>query len=262
MRFMTVLAMAMLASTVHAEVYQSADGRYWEVTETTLVQVQPRVSQYQPMDYGTIEPAAGPRIRWGGGQWQGVNVGVHVLGSQGSTKYTNPIHQTQSFDDDGGGIGGQIGYMAQMGQFVVGGEVDATALSNEGNDNYGLGQKDTIKPKWQASARVRAGIAVGDMLPYVTAGWAMEKHEYRLDDPVFKDSGTVDKTMNGPTYGAGVDVKFSEDGNTSARLEYRHTKLDDGSFTIDSMASSRTYEREIDALIFGLNYRFNKPPMR
>lgn len=248
-------AMAVAALTILAAPAFADSGGYWETTETTLVQVQP--SQYHE-DVVYAAPAARPAASWPSHNWRGAYVGLNVQNNEGKTHYTNGNGSGDTFKDSGAGFGGTVGYTWQTGALVYGVEGDYNGLDNSGNDHGSLGQTDKIKGNWSASARGRVGVALGPVMPYVTAGWGWENHDYTLEDPGLYDSYKQAKTMSGATFGGGVEMAMSE--NTSAKVEYRRTKLKNGDLFAANLAnSSRDYTRDVDTVLFGLNYRFMGP---
>lgn len=253
----TALAVAVAAPAFAQTVIYPAPrpGGYWEVTETTLVQVRP--SNYGEAYYGpaAIEPAAGPRYTRSVARWEGLNLGVSVENQKGKTDYKNAAGSGEIFKDSGLGAGVHAGYMWQRGPVVFGWEADAAGSSSEGDDGKRLGQIDEIQTNWRGSLRARVGVAAGPVMPYVTAGWAMENHEYTVTDPGLGNKKfSTEETVNGPTYGAGVEVAMTE--NTSARVEYRRTTYGESSFVAPNLwNSTRSYERDVDTVLFGLTYR-------
>jgi outer membrane immunogenic protein len=257
---LTLAAVAIAAPAIAQTVIYPAQPRpngYWEVTETTLVQVRP--SNYGEAYYADVEPAAGQITRAAPrrsvARWEGLNLGVTVESQKGDTTYKNGNGSGNTFKDDGLGAGVHAGYTWQRGPVVYGFEGDLAGSGAEGDDGNSLGQVDEVTTNWHGSIRARVGLAAGPVMPYVTAGWAMENHEYQLTDPALGNKKfSEEDTVHGPTYGAGVEVAMTE--NTSARAEYRRTKYSEGKLFAGNLAnSSRTYEREVDTLLFGFTYR-------
>jgi outer membrane immunogenic protein len=247
----TVLC-ALAACAIAAPAFAD-DGGYWETTRTTI-QVQP--SQYHE-DVAYAVPAR-PAPVWPARNWRGAYVGVNVQSNDGKTHYTNGNGSGDTFKDSGNGYGGTVGYTWQMGAITYGLEGDYNGLDNDGTDNNKLGQIDKVEGNWSASARGRVGIAIGRVMPYATAGWGWENHDYTITDQGLHRKFSETKTLNGPTIGGGIEVALTD--NTSAKVEYRHTKLEDGQlFAPNLQNSSRDYTRDINTLMFGLNYRFAGP---
>lgn len=245
-QFILAAALLGLATPAYAD-------RYWDVTESEeFVQVKP--SQYR--EEGNViagRPSKPAR------SWEGAYIGLNISKNDGETTNTNGNNKTSKFKDDGAGFGGQVGYNWQTGIITYGVEGDFTGLDTDGNDGENLGQLDEIETNWASSARARVGLALGPVMPYVTGGWAWENSDYTITD--FDGSHTETATLNGPTVGGGVEVALSN--NTSAKVEYRHTKLENGSLWAPELGdSSRDYDRDVDTVMLGLNYRFTGPTGR
>jgi outer membrane immunogenic protein len=114
--------------------------------------------------------------------WSGVYIGLG-LGSQ-----------TLSGDVDGTDMTLSLhgGYNMDLGDFVVGAEVDYSLMAV---DLDGGGEM-----KNAMSAKVRAGYDMGDLLPYASLG--MQRAAF--------NTGSGDVTSNGVLYGVGVDYKLSD----------------------------------------------------
>lgn len=136
-------------------------------------------------------------------------------------------------DMDGFLGGGQVGFNYQMGQFVVGVEVDLTA-TDQGytvTGACGVGCTATFSQNidWFGTARVRAGLAADRWLFYVTGGLAWQDFGSSLTTTVagigtFGASGG--ETDWGWTIGAGVE--FAAWGNFTIGLEYLYIDTDTG----------------------------------
>src|SRR5205823_5167500 len=112
--------------------------------------------------------------------WTGFYIGVHggVAWEQGQNSFTGywaaaPITTTATT----GIAGGQIGYNWQQGSYVFGIEADGSWLGKGGTASASATQpagccgavtyNAANQIRWLATARVRAGLAVGDTLAYI-----------------------------------------------------------------------------------------------
>lgn len=93
-------------------------------------------------------------------------------------------------DFEGATFGGHIGYNYDMGNVVLGAELEAVGTDDFVNDATGLELEQVLR------AKVRAGYDAGAYLPYVTAGVAQATV-----------NGDED---NGYFYGLGVDYALSD----------------------------------------------------
>lgn len=129
---------------------------------------------------------------------------------------------------------------------------DDSITMNEGWGSWG----ENVEQNWDASLRLRAGMDMGDYMPYVTAGiaWAgVETHGWTS----FSGSDDHDATLTGFTVGAGVERKINE--NLSARIQYRYSDYGDETWTLDPSNDYDTGKVEYNAhmLTVGVIYRFS-----
>jgi outer membrane immunogenic protein len=133
----------------------------------------------------------------------------------------------------------QAGYNWQSGQFVLGGETD---LQLSGANDIFAPYK--FSNPWFGTTRVRAGIAMNNILLYATAGLAYGGG--KLD--FFGLSETHGHL--GWAAGAGIEVGFTP--NWSAKAEYLYVDLSQHSYVLsgtnNGLASS--------VVRLGVNYRF------
>lgn len=149
----------------------------------------------------------------------------------GSPNANNAAAGCQDDKDDGGEIGGRVGYDFQSGSFVFGalvefgkpdGEDSVTAFSTT-PANYSFEQQ----LDYLAAARVRLGFATGRFLPYVTGGFASGNLNSTYATSNTANSFTPlkqDDTAEGFQVGGGIETKVAS--NFSVGLEYIYTDLD------------------------------------
>jgi outer membrane immunogenic protein len=122
------------------------------------------------------------------------------------------------------GFGGSAfgGWNWQNGALVYGLEADIGAYNSRG-DNGTFEARNTV----DGSLRGRLGYAITDnVLVYGTAGGAAARQ--RISDATSSDTDVV----LGYTAGVGVDARLTD--QVFGRLEYRHTRYDDGAYSLDS----------------------------
>lgn len=133
--------------------------------------------------------------------------------------------------DDGGELGGRVGYDVQSGNFVFGGLLefgkpdgeDSVSAFSTTPANYSFEQQ----LDYLAAARIRLGYAVGRFLPYVTGGYASgnvnstysTSNAANSFDPLKRDD-----TAEGFQVGGGIETRVAS--NISVGLEYIYTDLD------------------------------------
>lgn len=182
--------------------------------------------------------------------------GFYVGGTAGVTRSTikgytlrgdggvgaNASQESALVSDHGRGIGAFIGLRKRFEPgFVAGLEADVTWLSHSAR-NYNLlaGSSQPVailkyETPWIATARAVAGWAVGDVMVYGTAGFAMtseveRRTQFRLIGsstvPMFSEN--AEKTRTGLAIGGGAEWRFSE--AWSLRAEALHVRLSKSTF--------------------------------
>ncbi len=211
--------------------------------------------------------------------WTGVYAGVHAGYAWSSFDGTysglgTPLDYG-SLDPDGPLIGGQIGYNHQFdNNLVLGVEGDFSWLFNadDSASNTGLGpvfgagavtfnNGISADLDWLASARLRAGYAAGNVMPYITGGVAMAGYEIGASSGAstgFATSGKTDETAIGGVVGGGLEYLASE--NVVLRAEALYYMFDDSEGISGLTAASGAGDKAgLDDVIVGrvgLSYKF------
>ncbi|MGP9821192.1 outer membrane protein [Salinarimonas sp. NSM] len=158
-----------------------------------------------------------------------------------------PLGIDPESDLDGFVGGAHVGYLQQLGGFVLGAEADIEYSGAESDllitdptaPGFSLGVATDVT--WQGSLRARLGAAFDRTLVYATGGLAFAQFEdtFSASVPVAVVTGgglvlaagtyreSFDQTQWGWTVGAGVQHAFTD--RLSGRIEYRYT--DFGSYT-------------------------------
>lgn len=204
--------------------------------------------------------------------WAGPYAGVHVGYGSARTEIVDVDDYSISaapvtfpglkFWFDHGGIlgGGQIGYLAQSGVLVYGGELDIafsgmkTAFMNPmqippPNESF------AAKVDWFSTARVRLGYAIDRFLPFGSIGVAAVKLENRYNDPVDNTFSIVSGVKWGWAGGGGLE--YALDSRWSVRGEYLYVRLKKQSAdAFDGFNTFRfDWKNELHIGRFALNYR-------
>lgn len=137
-----------------------------------------------------------------GRDWTGFYVG-------GSLGYADVDIDGTDGDFEGAVFGGHVGYNYDLGNIVIGAELEAVGANDVTQDNGSL-ELDSI-----LRAKVRAGYDAGQFLPYITAGVAQAEFS----------GGGVDLEDDGPFYGVGVDYAYTDEITIGA--EYLRHDFDD-----------------------------------
>ena len=142
------------------------------------------------------------------------------------------------------GLGGfQAGYNWQMGQFVYGAEADIQASAAD----------DTFAPwkfsnPWFGTLRARGGVAMNNILLYVTGGFAYGKVEG--EGLGFSES----KMQYGYTLGAGMEVGLTP--NWTAKIEYLYVDLGDTDCGVLVCGLPTNVDFHAHVVRGGVNYKF------
>ncbi len=178
--------------------------------------------------------------------WSGIYAGLHVGFADGAAiqgEQWVPDFEA-GFELDGLLAGGQVGALAQFGQFVLGVQGDVSGGGLSGNYDFGFGPLPNVSMEvnWLASLTARGGAAFDSVLLYGLAGVAV------ADATIKYPGGSDDPTYTGYTAGAGVAVKL--DANWSVFGEYAYYGLGEQEFDGD------TYDLTFSSGKVGLNYTF------
>lgn len=138
---------------------------------------------------------------------------------------------SSSFDNNRGSLRTQIGYNQQFDNIVGGIEISyifgntnehrgGSFLYTTVNQNYVLTSSVAIKQL--VTVRPRVGFIIGNLMPYITGGYASSKIEFHQEfsDPDTEHPGltSFSKTKSGWTLGVGGE--YSLNRNSSLKAEY------------------------------------------
>jgi len=158
--------------------------------------------------------------------WTGFYVGGFGGGGLGNHNYNNAngpagfANFTVNYDSTGAIGGGEVGYNAQSGNYLVGVEADAFWSGIKGSDaNQALGVIDQSNLRWGGTLRARGGITVDRLLLFFTGGWAFGDILHTSTAAGFP----VDQFANhqsGLTAGGGIAYALTD--NVIGKFEYRY----------------------------------------
>jgi opacity protein-like surface antigen len=194
--------------------------------------------------------------------WTGFYVGAHGGWGWGTTKIQDeiltPVFNPTYTKYDGPLAGAQAGFNYQMGNFVLGAEVDGSwayvrasgATSRTGV--IGATTRDVFGYNGLATGTARVGYTMGQWLAYAKGGVAWG--EFEITTANFSATPvSYSRSLTGGVAGAGFEVAFLR--NVSAKAEYNYIRFsrDDlqylGPYSISSM------EHSIHVVKFGVNVR-------
>src|ERR1700730_18216279 len=124
--------------------------------------------------------------------------------------------------------GGELGYNAQSGNYLVGVEADGFWSGIKGNDNFALGSNDATSLRNGFKLRARGGIAVDRLLLFFTGGWAYGDFLH-TDTDVANGLGVDQFTAHRSGLAAGGGIAYALTENLIGKVEYRY--YDFGRFT-------------------------------
>lgn len=219
--------------------------------------------------------------------WTGLYIGAHGgyawadVDYPGAAPYVAPPDPCNGCGPpraslEGGLVGGQLGYNFQIGQVVLGAEVDYSfsKLSKSVRDGNYLEQTHEIDGL--GSVRGRLGYAIGGFLPYVTGGWAWADASVSQSCPVKSSVAATgshcysydqynlegSETIQGWVLGGGFE--YAAASNWTVRAEYLHYDFGKANYELgkapltDKTIPTKTIEHDADVFRLGVNYKFGR----
>ncbi|EJN12997.1 opacity protein [Bradyrhizobium sp. YR681] len=179
--------------------------------------------------------------------WTGFYVGGNLGGGMASSHFDDPCFYCSSTTPTRGFFtgGAQVGYNYQFGRGLIG--IEADVSGNGGFKDSVLGGDDSralkvgLKANSSGTIRARAGLAVDNVLAYVTGGaaWAdVRQTGTEIDNfvgsPTFGNPTGVTANSSGVRWGGvvGLGVEYALDSNWIVGGEFLHTMYQDGDATI------------------------------
>lgn len=213
--------------------------------------------------------------------WTGIYGGLHVGYGMGMKDWTD---STFNYDVKGFLGGGQVGVNQQIGNWVIGLEVDASWANIKGEQSFTIGgpafgitQIGSVSTKIDriVTGSFRLGFAQDRWLVYLKGGaaWAHEEHTFNaagsfgaVGGPITTQAASGAGTDN--RYGAmlGIGSEVAIGGNWSFKSEYNYIRFEPrtsqivGTLSINGVAQPFAVDAEIRQSLhlakFGVNYRF------
>lgn len=169
--------------------------------------------------------------------WTGFYVGAQAGWAQTRTELTpgvaiagqTAVASLPSLNRDGAAVGLLVGYNYQIGQLVLGAEIDGSALIT-GKQRYAAltGDFITAHTNWVGSARLRVGYAFDRFMIYATGGLALADAKSKVTGTGYS-YGAGDGARVGWTLGAGAEYAITN--NWIAGLEYRYSQFEEDTYT-------------------------------
>ena len=190
--------------------------------------------------------------------WTGFYVGATAGGAFSHESVSLGPFGSLSTNPAGFVGGGEAGFNYQLpaSNVVFGGETDLQGSTLRGD--YGTlataagPASGSSRLEWWGSARARLGLSFGNVLPYVTGGFAYgDVHDnVALGTANFSAGGV----RTGWTAGAGVEYAITH--NLTAKAEYLYTDLGSVSTPLAGVGAAHT-RAAFHAVRAGLNWKFD-----
>src|SRR5690606_25490980 len=154
-------------------------------------------------------------------------------------------------------LGGQVGYNMDMGGFVVGGETDLQWANIGYSEPVAGGGTFEAKTDFFGTLRARAGVPVGQVMPYATLGIAYGRGSAKIDDGV-----TTIQTANHFGWTAGLGLEAQATANLSFKAEYLYVDLGSQAYNGLPTVGDRDIGQRFSVVRGGLNYKFRSEERR
>jgi outer membrane immunogenic protein len=171
--------------------------------------------------------------------WTGVYLGVHGGYARGDADSDegDDTHPSDPF------LGAQAGFNWQANTFIFGAEADFSLADLDGDSDTVQQDVDNL-----FSVRGRAGLALGSLFPFITAGGAWADSERDLEPGIATD----DASLNGWVAGLGAEYALGQ--HWSGRLEYLHYDFGDATYQLGAVRHE--VDISVDAIRAAINWRF------
>jgi opacity protein-like surface antigen len=192
-------------------------------------------------------------------RWSGLYFGGNVGGGWATATLTDNFTGA-NFDTDHSGFigGGQLGFNYQIRNLVLGVEwdFDWTSLDETGRGvfvpSFGV-LRASAETDWVTTVAARVGLVNERWLVYLKVGGGWVHNTVSLTNLTTGASASTSDTSGGFLVGGGVEYAFTP--HWTARAEYSFLSLSDRTATGFS-GNTFTFERDIEMLKIGLNYKF------
>jgi outer membrane immunogenic protein len=200
--------------------------------------------------------------------WTGFYIGIQGGGGWSRVGQTDPRpFNSDPYHGTGGVIGGTLGFNVQFDHVVLGLEADGSSSwikDSTIGTNASFGNCGGAPPRCYsnlealATFRARAGLAMDNVLPYVTGGLAVGSLRGEEGDVAANGAfGTGTATVVGWTAGLGIEAMFNR--NWSAKAEYLYVDFGNHAIFNDNVGGvifPESLRFTASILRVGLNYRF------
>jgi len=199
--------------------------------------------------------------------WTGFYVGLHGGWGWGTTKIQDevftPIFNPTVLKYDGPLAGAQAGFNWQMGNVVLGAEVDGSWAFVRGNSSrtavLTATSRDNFGYRSLATGTGRVGYTMGQWLAYAKGGVAWADFDVTTGN-VSALPVSYQRSLTGAVGGAGFEVAFLR--NVSAKVEYNYFWLPVDQLRYANPNTISSLEHRIHVVKFGVNVRLGPDTFR
>lgn len=184
--------------------------------------------------------------------WDGFYAGVNGGYAWGETTVSPAPGALSENDATGWNLGAQAGYNMDMGGFVLGGEADLQWANVGYSETIAAGTFEA-KTDFYGTIRSRAGVPIGQVMPYATLGVAFGHGTASVTAP-----GGVTTSQGaghfGWTAGLGLEAKATE--NLSFKAEYLYVDLGAQNYSGVPVGTNSNITQRFSTIRAGVNYAF------
>ena len=186
--------------------------------------------------------------------WSGFYIGVNGGYGWSRSEHVDTAGVSSGrFNQNGGLIGGTVGYNWQMGGAVLGLEGDFDWARINGSTNCGGATTCFTEMRNFSTVRGRLGWANGNWMPYLTGGLALANIRAGQNFPGVQASDTW---RAGWTIGGGLEVMFAP--GWSAKAEYLYADFGSSAASYNGLPLNvNVSERNVNIIRGGINYHFD-----
>ena len=185
--------------------------------------------------------------------WSGFYIGVNGGHGWGTTSNSPALAGGIGNNNSSGwAAGAQAGYNQDMGGFVLGGEADLQWSNIGYGAAAGAAGDYASRTDLFGTARVRAGLPFGQVMPYVTFGGAFGRGTAQVTSP----TNVITSVSNGHLgWTAGIGFEAQAAQNISIKAEYLYVDLGAQAYNGLPVGNHDVAQRFGVARV-GLNYKF------
>lgn len=182
--------------------------------------------------------------------WSGFYAGVNAGYGWGGLSRRATIGGVTTEDNTGGGVlGVQAGYNLDMGGFVLGTEADFQGSTISHSEDLAGGATFKAGVDYFGTIRGRAGMSFGQVMPYVTGGFAAGRGTTSQTSAAGVTT-SQSATHIGWTVGAGLEAQATS--NISIKAEYLYVDLGTQTYSVGGVDATQRFS----VVRAGLNYKF------